>query len=279
MSAFLMPSLGADMEAGTLVEWLKQPGDAVQRGDVVAVVETQKGAIEIEIFQSGTLDKILVQPGEKVPVGAALAEIRTNGEAPRTSGDTAASASRGRQNRRRPKSLRPLLRRHHRRRHPRGRAPAHHAGRAPPRGRARRRPHPGGRDRPRRRHHPGRHRAPEGRPGSRSAARKTGFDPQAMRQAIAAAMARSKREIPHYYLSTTIDMTAALDWLERANAERPVTERLLPGVLLLKAVALALREHGALNGFWQDGLGAGRRHPCRLGDRAARRRPGSAGGA
>jgi pyruvate dehydrogenase E2 component (dihydrolipoamide acetyltransferase) len=43
-----MPSLGADMEAGTLVEWLKKPGDAVKRGDVVAVVETQKGAIEIE---------------------------------------------------------------------------------------------------------------------------------------------------------------------------------------------------------------------------------------
>ena len=48
-----MPSLGADMEAGKLVEWLVKPGDAVQRGDIVAVVETQKGAIEIEIFEDG----------------------------------------------------------------------------------------------------------------------------------------------------------------------------------------------------------------------------------
>ena len=52
MTEFVMPSLGADMEAGTLVEWLKKPGDAVKRGDVVAVVDTQKGAIEIEIFEA-----------------------------------------------------------------------------------------------------------------------------------------------------------------------------------------------------------------------------------
>ena len=50
-----MPSLGADMEAGTLVEWLVKPGDWVKRGDVVAVVETQKGAIEIETFQAGQI--------------------------------------------------------------------------------------------------------------------------------------------------------------------------------------------------------------------------------
>jgi pyruvate dehydrogenase E2 component (dihydrolipoamide acetyltransferase) len=53
MGVFVMPSLGADMEAGKLVEWLVKPGDTVKRGDVVAVVETQKGAIEIEIFEDG----------------------------------------------------------------------------------------------------------------------------------------------------------------------------------------------------------------------------------
>ena len=67
MTEFVMPARGADLEAGTLVEWLKKPGDAVKRGDVVAVVDTQKGAIEIEIFEAGVLDRILVQPGEKVP--------------------------------------------------------------------------------------------------------------------------------------------------------------------------------------------------------------------
>ena len=61
-----MPSLGADMTAGTLVEWLRRPGDRVERGDIVAVVETQKGAIEVEIFESGTIERLLVDPGANV---------------------------------------------------------------------------------------------------------------------------------------------------------------------------------------------------------------------
>ena len=75
MTEFLMPSLGADMEAGTLVEWLVQPGSTVNRGDIIAVVETQKGAIEIEVFQNGTVDSLLVDPGSTVPVGTPLAVI------------------------------------------------------------------------------------------------------------------------------------------------------------------------------------------------------------
>ena len=82
MVEFRMPSLGADMEAGTLVEWLVKPGDRVKRGDIVAVVETQKGAIEIETFQSGQIEQILVDLDSKVPVGTPLALIRTEGEAP-----------------------------------------------------------------------------------------------------------------------------------------------------------------------------------------------------
>jgi hypothetical protein len=58
-----MPSLGADMEAGKLVEWLVKPGDTVKRGDVVAVVETQKGAIEIEIFEDGRCHRLLAGRG------------------------------------------------------------------------------------------------------------------------------------------------------------------------------------------------------------------------
>ena len=81
MVDFLMPSLGADMEAGTLVEWLIKPGDWVKRGDVVAVVETQKGAIEIETFQAGLVEKILTGLNTKVPVGTPLAQIRTEAAA------------------------------------------------------------------------------------------------------------------------------------------------------------------------------------------------------
>ncbi|KAF0136284.1 MAG: pyruvate dehydrogenase E2 component (dihydrolipoamide acetyltransferase), partial [Methylocystaceae bacterium] len=70
-----MPALGADMEAGTLVEWLVKPGDRVKSGEVVAVVETQKGAIEVEIFLEGVVSNILVPVGARVPVGTVLAQI------------------------------------------------------------------------------------------------------------------------------------------------------------------------------------------------------------
>ena len=73
MAEFRMPSLGADMEAGTLVEWHIKPGDAVRRGQVVAVVETQKGAIEVEIWEDGVVDRLVAQPGMKIPVGEVLA--------------------------------------------------------------------------------------------------------------------------------------------------------------------------------------------------------------
>src|SRR5688500_10760720 len=75
MVEFRMPSLGADMEAGKLVEWLKAPGERVRRGDIIAVVETQKGAIEIEVFEDGILRQLLVEPGATVPVGTPLAVI------------------------------------------------------------------------------------------------------------------------------------------------------------------------------------------------------------
>ena len=77
-----------------------------------------------------------------------------------------------------------------------------------------------------------------------------GLDLAAMRRVIAAAMARSKREIPHYYLnSTTIDMRRSLEWLAAENAKRPVTKRLLYSVLPIRAVALALREHTGAQRF------------------------------
>ena len=61
-----------------------------------------------------------------------------------------------------------------------------------------------------------------------------------MRHAIAMAMARSNREIPHYYLSTQIDMSKALDWLTQFNQQRSIENRVLPVALILKAVARGL---------------------------------------
>ena len=75
-----MPSLGADMEAGKIVEWLVHEGDTVHRGDIVAVVDTDKADIDVEVFEGGVVERILVPAGERVPVGTPLAEIRDEGE-------------------------------------------------------------------------------------------------------------------------------------------------------------------------------------------------------
>ena len=74
-----------------------------------------------------------------------------------------------------------------------------------------------------------------------------------MRRAIAAAMSRSKREIPHYYLSETISLQRAAEWLEAENARRPLPERLLMAVLYLKATALACKSFPDMNGHYRDG--------------------------
>jgi pyruvate dehydrogenase E2 component (dihydrolipoamide acetyltransferase) len=223
-----MPSLGADMEAGTLVEWKKRPGDPVKRGDIIAVVDTQKGAIEIEVFEDGILDKTVVEPGQRVPIGAVLALIATAREARAPVVPPPSAAGAGTRAR-----ISPIARKlaadlgvdlaRLSGTGSQGAITREDVERAAAALNALPRPAP-------------------------AAERQL-----AMRAAIAAAMARSKREIPHYYLSTTIDLAAALAWLKAENGRRPVTERLLPAALLIKSVAVALREVPELNGHWTDG--------------------------
>jgi pyruvate dehydrogenase E2 component (dihydrolipoamide acetyltransferase) len=251
MAEFVMPQLGADMGAGKLLSWRKNVGENVRRGDIIADVETDKADIEVEVFTSGMIEKLLVQPGEKVPVGTVLAIIREEGKPSQA-------------------QLRPV----------KEMVPVETATavpatpltppRAPEKSIEEHRVHispvakklaaeqgidlaslsgtgPGGRItledvqtavqakavQP----------APSPEPDRRAR----------MRQVIAAAMARSKREIPHYYLSTSIDMKRSVDWLTQENLKRSVEDRLVYGVLLLKAVALALDEVPELNSVWNAG--------------------------
>jgi pyruvate dehydrogenase E2 component (dihydrolipoamide acetyltransferase) len=245
-----MPSLGADMEAGTLVQWLKQPGDQVKRGDIIAIVDTQKGAIEIEVFEDGVIEKILVEPDTKVPVGTVLAEIRgaeTAVPGPKGPGlQIPAPATRMR--------VSPVAKKLAadlgvdlqtvRGTGPEGAITREDVERAARESTA----------------------GPKGPARQPPATQPTGARSD-MRAAIAAAMARSKREIPHYYLSTTIDMSAALTWLRAENEKRSIADRLLAIALLVKAVALALREVPELNGHWVDGAfrkGAGIHVGCAI---------------
>ena len=234
-----MPSLGADMESGTLTEWRVKPGDAVKRGDVVASIETSKGIIDIEMFADGVIEALLAAPGAEVPVGAPLARYRPTGAAE-------------------PPPAMP----------PSPLAPSKPPPAPPPQTPAA--PRPGT---PRRAASPAaRKRAAElgmnldeviAHSGGAitlddveqaAAARPTAAArPSGMRDTIGQAMSRAKREIPHYYLATTIDMRRASRWLEQHNTARPVTERLIYGVLLIKAVARAVAHFPELNGWWREG--------------------------
>src|SRR5579875_1546627 len=77
----VMPQMGYDMDAGTLLRWLKQEGDAVERGEAIAEIETDKVNLEIEAFDGGVVRKHLINEGETVPVGGPIAIIGTADEA------------------------------------------------------------------------------------------------------------------------------------------------------------------------------------------------------
>jgi pyruvate dehydrogenase E2 component (dihydrolipoamide acetyltransferase) len=269
MAEFKMPSLGADMESGVLVEWKVKVGDVVRRGDVVAVVETDKGAIDVEIFEDGVIEALLVPADTTVPVGTVLARLQVEHEAmadaelakpggeiePAHPSATASAATS------------PSL--------ASGAPEVASVGRAVVSPRARKRAGELGI-------------GLEGVVGTgpqgsvtaedverAAAARSITTAPAtatmppvatsaapvvaptartfSMRAAIAAAMSRSKREIPHYYLAHTIDLEPALRWLEGRNAAVPIAARVLPVALLVRAVARALREFPELCGSWQDG--------------------------
>ena len=80
MIDFKLPSLGADMDEGTLLEWRIKPGDTVRRGQVIAVVDTAKAAVDVECWQDGEVFELLIEPGAKVPVGTPIASLLQAGE-------------------------------------------------------------------------------------------------------------------------------------------------------------------------------------------------------
>ena len=263
-----MPSLGADMEVGTILQWLVKPGDTVKRGDIVAVVDTEKATIEIEIFQSGVIDSIVIPEGQEVPVGTLLAIIRGDGEVAAPAAAPAPvppplAAPKPAPVAPPPRVAAPIV--------PKPAvAPPHRLRVSPlamrvaldlkvdlatvkgtgPDGaitkadveRAAKAPQPvAGPEAA----------APAAAPKPVPAAKPAPIDHHvAMRRVIAASMARSKREIPHYYLGTDIDMSRAMAWLQTENLKRPIAERILYSAILLKAVALALRKFPEMNGYW-----------------------------
>jgi len=248
---FHLPSLGADMESATFTQWLKKPGEAIRRGEALAVVETAKGLIDLESFDDGKILELLVMPGAQVPVGAVLARIDSESAVAASPAAQIAPASA-------PAPVAPA-------RAPGPGAPPVTA--APPSPApcvsSRRRPiSPAAR---RRAHELGVALETLEQTGAggvlhvedieRLAAQTARAAPErvGMRTAIGAAMARSKREIPHYYLGHAVDFAPAREWLLHYNSQVPVADRLIEGVLLLKAVALAAARIEGFNGYFREG--------------------------
>jgi len=248
-----------------------QPGDHVKRGDIIAVVETEKGIIDSEVFETAVVEQLLVQPGTQVPVGTVLATISTVGaSAAATAGVIAAAgptrAAEGVESQGRPSHAAPR---------PQEQPPIAQPS-VPTTGKRQRisslarklatelaldlsivhgTSPEGTINRVDVERAAAARQAVQQAPGPPAAAvvLSTALEPRAaMRRAIAAAMARSNREIPHYYVQTRIDMSRALRWLEAENQKRPIKARLLLTVLLLKAVARALGDVPELNGYWLD---------------------------
>ncbi|TFD32443.1 2-oxo acid dehydrogenase subunit E2 [Cryobacterium sp. TMT1-62] len=321
MGEFRMPALGADTEQGSVVEWLVKPGDCVHRGDMVAVVDTEKADIDVESFEEGVVAELLVEVGTTVLVGAPLARITQTPAAeveptvPTTSAPAPALARAVPV----PGFVSPPMRQLAHRLgidtdalHGTGkhgaltRADVEQAAAALSTA-----------EQP-----PARHRPPAEQPSApavtpltvrrvrssplvRRVAKSLGVDlavvpgtgaggavteadvrnvttappvaepaaapviaptagPTAaptdaaeraagLLRAIGSLMARSKKTIPHYYLSTTRDLRAALAWMEQYNSARPIAERLVPAALLPKASALAARDVPEVNGFFTEG--------------------------
>ncbi|MDV5170287.1 dihydrolipoamide acetyltransferase family protein [Photobacterium rosenbergii] len=253
-----MPALGADMHDGTLVEWQVNLGDEVQKGDIIAVIETSKGAIDMESYHDGTITDLLVEPEIKLPVGSVMARMTTAQPA-----NTEPKANESQPSAPKPNSNEPTsafsednypfppfaLARQHKNND-------QHSTRVLISPAARHRVeedhldvsylHGSGpegaivlRDLP-----------PQIPTGSKT---KTSTKSSQMRQAISEAMSRSKQQIPHYYLSLEADLSKAEQWLVQYNQQREPEDRMLLSSLVITAIARQLTKYPSLNGYYIKG--------------------------
>lgn len=274
-----MPQMGADMTEGTLLKWVKQVGDSVKRGEVIAEIETDKATIELEAYESGTIIKLVAQEGDVVPVGDVIALL---GEPSEAVPDVERKPPAEKPARR---AIEPEVK--ERAVAAAAPAPAPERTEAPAAGEtdsririspvARRIAREAGVDISALRGS-----GPDGRILRRdveaaAAASKgaTQGTPAAavpaaavarptagaheglskMRQAIARRMTLSKQTQPHYYLTLDIDMTAALAFREQFNASATDEQRVSINDLIVKACAIALERHPKFNAaFSEEGL-------------------------
>jgi pyruvate dehydrogenase E2 component (dihydrolipoamide acetyltransferase) len=265
-----MPKLGFDMAEGKLGEWLKKAGDTVTQGETILLVETDKASVEVPAFRSGVLLKILVAAGESVPIGTPIAAIGEPGETveaeakvevkaeakieakdeakpePKVEDEGAASDGRLAAS---PVALRMAAELGIDLRQVAGSGPAGRiikrdieayvqenakkpekkAAGAPP---------------------------PMPIPSYEPTAEGYHVEPlSGMRQTIARRMVDSKQQVPHFYVTTEIDMAPAMALRGQLNALLPEAEKISVNDLIVKAAALTLRQFPGINAsFATDGI-------------------------
>lgn len=246
ISEVVMPQMGADMVEGTIVKWLKHAGDAVVRGEIIAEIETDKANVEIEAFEGGTFRKALAAEGDTIPVGGIIAIITEVDDDISTYTSGAAAAT--------PREASPV-----------GAQPVTPVP-VPARPSV---PAPNTRVRisPVARNLAEQHQidprtirgtGPDGRIIRRdieaAIASPTTDDrrpamnaPSKMRQAIARRMSQSKREAPHYYLLTDVDMTDAIELRRQLNDTLPEGAHVSINDLIVRASAIALQRYPEFN--------------------------------
>jgi len=275
MKTLTMPSFGADMAMGSIVKWNVKPGDQVAKGDIIASIETMKGLIDMEVFDNGTIVALIADEGDEVEVGRPIAELQLSNEeysdnkseetllregSPNVAVNSSSSinkipvsdASAGQTvtNKTSLETTDSLNKNVHvqitqqPKISPAARTKAIRLGidwRLLPKGTG-----------------------PDGalllddiniakktlaKPGSGHVK-----DPsEAMREAIAATVSQSKRDIPHYYLQLDIVLDKALKWLSIHNADLDPNKRILITAVIFSAIARALNAFDAFNGFYRDG--------------------------
>ena len=259
-TSVVMPQMGYDMQEGTLVRWLKQEGEAIARGEAIAEIETDKAVIEMEAYASGVVLKTVAAEGSTVPVGETIAFIGSPGEPvpevaapaapaaepapePEQAAETpepAAAQSAG--------AVRasPVARRLANEKGidlaqvtgtgPNGRitkedVEAHESAAAAAPAPAAEAP-------------PAVEPAPRGQQGELVPLTR-------MRQAIARRTAQSKREVPHFYVSAGVDMTAAMALRSQINEALAGEARVSVNDLIVKACALTLAKYPAFNASFE----------------------------
>ncbi len=256
----VMPQMGYDMREGTVVRWYKQEGETVDRGEVIADIETDKATVEFEAYTGGVLGRIVAEAGVAVPVGELIAIITEPGEsvpevaAPAASPAPAAPAA--------PAAAEPES--------PAAPAPASDGGvRASPIARRLARERgidlslvtgtgPNGRITERDVENfqappaaPEPAPAPASAPEVVAAPSDSRIELSRMRQTIARVTSDSKSTAPHFYVTAEIDMGKAMSLRRDVNDESDPENRVSVNDLMVKACALALAKHPKFNSFFR----------------------------